>query len=322
MLRKKLSLLLGVLSAVVLLHRSAFAQETIYGMTAASSSSLAAGVSLVSFSNTTPGTINTIGAFTGVTAGQSLRTIDFRPATGQLYALSSNATAAQLYTVNLATAALSPVGAGITLTGNATTRLNMSFNPSNDTISLLGGGAVGVANNYTISPTTGAITATNTNLAYASGDVNAAATPSIIGAAYSNRGGGGAPTLYAWDFNNDALVTVGGPGGVPSPATGTLTTVNDPPVFLTTNGGLGMSISGATNTLFVSHDDPANAAVMSLYTRDLSTGAETLIGAYPAGTFVADISVAPVPEPGTILLCGCVALGLARFGARRLAARA
>jgi hypothetical protein len=65
-----------------------------------------------------------------------------------------------------------------------------------------------------------------------------------------------------------------------------------------------MAISVATGTLYVSHDDPAAGTMMSLYTRDLTTGAETLIGAYPSGTFIHEIAVfVPVPEP-TLALGG------------------
>jgi hypothetical protein len=52
----------------------------------------------------------------------------------------------------------------------------------------------------------------------------------------------------------------------------------------------------------VSHDDPATGTMMSLYTRDLTTGAETLVGAYPSGTFIHEIAVfVPVPEPTRVL---------------------
>ncbi len=65
-----------------------------------------------------------------------------------------------------------------------------------------------------------------------------------------------------------------------------------------------MDISGATGILYVTHDDPNTGASMNLYTRNLTTGAETLLGAYPGGTFVADLSVfipagaiTPTPSP-------------------------
>jgi hypothetical protein len=68
---------------------------------------------------------------------------------------------------------------------------------------------------------------------------------------------------------------------------------------------MGMCISGATGTLYVSHDDPATGTMMSLYTRDLTTRAETLIGAYPANTFIHEIVLFRlVPEP-TLAIGAC-----------------
>jgi hypothetical protein len=124
---------------------------------------------------------------------------------------------------------------------------------------------------------------------------------------------GGRPPVAGWEFNTDALVRIGGPGGTPSPNGGLLTTINTPGGFLTTNAGMGMCISGATGTLYVSHDDPATGTMMSLYTRDLTTGAETLIGAYPAGMFIHEIAVfVPVPEPTLVLsMAGLIGVLLA-----------
>ena len=97
--------------------------------------------------------------------------------------------------------------------------------------------------------------------------------------------------MYAWDFFDDALVTVGGLNGTPSPNGGLLFTVNTPPSFLTFNGVLGMDISGATSTMYVTHDDAATGTAMGLYTRDVTSGAEAFVGAYPAGMFIGDVSV-------------------------------
>jgi MYXO-CTERM domain-containing protein len=295
--------------------------ETIYGMTAVNSSGLSAGVGLVRFDSATPGTVTTIGSFSGVVAGQALRSIDFRPADGQLYALSSGTTAgtaalAQLYTVNLATAALTKVGAaGFSLTGNTATRIEMDFNPVADRVRIIVGGTTN--RSYRADPNTGALVATDTSIDYAVGDPLAGTGPIVLAAAYSNNVAGAASTtLYAWDFNTDALTTVGGLNGVPSPNGGQMFTVATPPggALLVNQSGIGMDISGASGVLYVTHDDPATGSFMSLFTRNLSTGAQSLVGNYPTGLFVADISVAVVPEPATWAMA---ALGLAGLLARR-----
>ncbi len=271
--------------------------ELIYGKTTASSSATA-GINLVSFMSNDPGTVTVIGPFTGLVSGHSVRTLDFRPATGTLYAISTNAALplmGQLYTVDLTTAALTPVGGLLSLGTANSTRVEMDFNPVTDRIRLITSatGASGTNNNFRIDPNTGTVEAIDTNLAYDAGDPQAGFnTYNMLGAAYSNNTVGATQTtLYSWDFQSDSLVTIGGPNGVPSADGGLMFTVNSPSGFLTFNAELGMDISGSTGTLYVTHDDPNTGTSMNLYTRDTTTGAETLLGAYPGGTFVGDIAV-------------------------------
>jgi hypothetical protein len=177
--------------------------------------------------------------------------------------------------------------------------------------------------NYRVNPTTGTLIAQDTSLAYAATDINAGKAPTMVAVTYTNHtAGASTTTAYSWDYFNDALVTIGGPNGTPSPNGGSMSTIGmpTPPTTLTNQAAVGMSISPVTGILYVTHDDPVTGGFMSLYTRDLVTGAETLVGAYPAGppaTFVADISVAPVPEPAWTL-AGAGLAGLAVTFRRRL----
>ena len=59
---------------------------------------------LVRFDSATPGTLTTLGAITGLAAGQNLVGIDFRPRTGELYGLGFGGTTGQLYQINGTTA--------------------------------------------------------------------------------------------------------------------------------------------------------------------------------------------------------------------------
>jgi hypothetical protein len=300
--------------------------ETIYGMKIASDSGLVPGVALVSFDSATPGSITNIGAFSGVVAGQAVRSIDFRPATGQLYAISNGTTGAtaanaQLYTVNLATAALTPVGSGLVLTGNTASRIEIDFNPVADRMRIIVAGTTNL--NYRADPNTGGLVAVDTPLDYVVDDPLAGTGPIVLGAAYSNNfAGATSTTLYGWDYNTDALVTIGGPGGTPSPNAGQMFTVATPAGggFLTNLSAISMDISGASGILYVTHDDAATGTFMSLYTRNLVTGAETKLGDYGSGIYIGDIAVAPVPEPAAWMLgsAGLLALALRRAHSLRV----
>lgn len=287
--------------------------ETIFGMTAANSQNISPGLALVSFPSNNPGAVTTIGNFTGMVSGHEMRSISFQPGTNTLFALSSHPTttsSAQLYTVNLTTAVLTPVGSGMTLTGNASRPLSMGFNPVTNEIRVAGQAFTN--NNWRISPSTGTVLTQDTDFAFAVGDPSAGPSPQIMAFAHTNPFPGSGPTtVIAWDFNADALVRIGGPGGTPSPNTGVVSTISIPADFLATEaGGIGMAISGQTGTLYVTHDDPNDETVMSLYTRNVSTGTETLIGAFPNGVFISDIAIVPVPEPVSVLgIAGFVLAG-------------
>ncbi len=88
-------LVLGLLLASGIASQPVAAQ-TIYGLEFAY---LGSGSRLFSFTAANPGTILAQPTITGVASGQTLAGIDFRPATGELYALGYDATAqmGQLY---------------------------------------------------------------------------------------------------------------------------------------------------------------------------------------------------------------------------------
>lgn len=295
---------------VVMFSGASTHAQLIYGMTG-DSSSATSGTGLVSFDSATPGTITNLGTFgTGLVAGHTVRSIDFRPATGELWALSADATNVnvQLYTLNLTNAALTPIGAGFALTGNASAFIEMDFNPVADRIRILTGNqTVAGANNWRANPLTGGLVQQDVNLAYDAGDPQAGNQfIQVFAGAYSNSfAGSTTTTLYAWDWQTDSLSTIGNVGGTPNnPNSGLMFTVNTPAGFLTTGSAVGMDIGPISNTLFVTKDS-ASGTAMGLYTRDLTTGAVTLLGNYPAGTFVTDISVfQPIPEPTSMVLCG------------------
>ena len=71
----------------------------------------------MSFEAATPGTFTLNVPITGVTTGQTIVGIDFRPNTGELFALGYNTTGtqAQLYTINRTTGLATTIGTALTL---------------------------------------------------------------------------------------------------------------------------------------------------------------------------------------------------------------
>ncbi len=271
--------------------------ETIYGITGPS-----AGASLIRFASNAPATVTTIGALTGVVAGHSVRAIDFRPADGRLYALSTNTTTGyQLYSVNLTTAALTPVGPVGTVATAFPPTVSMDFNPAADRLRVVtsdvAGGGFAAARSYRINPNDGVLVGEDTALAYVAGDPNGGNSPPVpTGIAYdrNDNNPATATTLFAWDFRFDTLSRVGSIDGTPiSPNSGQLTTVFTQPVFLTGNAGLGFDVgAGAIAYLsYVAAPLSRGTGGPEAFSRiNLATGAVTAIGTFPNGINVLDIS--------------------------------
>ncbi len=285
--------------------------EKIYGITGASF-----GVNLVSFDSATPNAVTTIAPLTGVVGNQLVRGIDFRPANGKLYAVSNLGTAAQLYTVNLTTGALTTVGSGFTFTSNPGTRISLDFNPTVDRLRVVSGNT----NNLRVNPNTGALVATDTNLAY-DASTGLTGNPLIADIAYSNNVVGATQTtLYSYDFINDVILTVGSPNGTPnSPNGGKLFDSLSTPGsgIFSFNAGVGFDISGTTGVGYISAEDLFDPSIFDLfYTVNFTDGTLTKVG--DTGLDLLDISVfapTPVPEPGTIALL--VGLGMTGVALRR-----
>jgi hypothetical protein len=259
------------------------------------------GVNLVKFYSNAPGTVTVIGAFRNVARGHAIQSIDFRPATGQLYAVSTNKPGkkVQLYTVNLATAECTLVGSGFDLDGDHKF-VTIDFNPVTDRIRLITAkGKPRDANNYRVNPNTGALEAEDTRLAFAGSSPRFGKTDyTVVGIAHSNNTAGATQTtLYGWDLFDDALLTIGGANGVPSPDGGLMFTLQTPSSSVAKSPGVDMDISGATGTLYVAHDDNSRHTDMGLYIRNKTTGVEAFVGDFPSRQQVADISVFNGPIP-------------------------
>lgn len=237
---------------------------------------------LLSFNSGTPGT-PVVRSITGLAGGETLVGIDFRPATGQLFAASS---ASRVYTINTLTGAATPVGGAPLATPFNGTAFGFDFNPVVDRIRTVSG----AGQNLRLNPNNGAIAGVDTNLAYATGDPNAGATANLVGSAYTaNVAGTTTTTLFGIDATTDALVLQGSPGGTPnSPNAGQLTTVGA--LGVNTGDQVGFDIAPQTGAAFASLTT-AGATMSGLYSINTTTGAATLLGPIGGGAPITALAI-------------------------------
>ena len=261
------------------------------------------GTVLTQFDTASPGTITDTTVVTGLQSGEQLRGIDFRPSTGQLYALGIKATGGddegRIYTINTQTGAATQVGSGPFSTSlSSSAPYGFDFNPAVDRIRVTNGDD----QNLRINPFTGFLVQFDTPLDDPTNDEE------VTGAAYDRNISDVKPigtpqsptTLFGIDFINDTLVRIGGvDGGAPegSPNNGVVTEI----------GPLGITTASAANGFDIGQDGIAYAALTeqgsgltSLYTIDLTTGEATAIGEINNGAeIVRGFAVAPDNAPPT-----------------------
>jgi len=215
-------------------------------------------------------------AITGLQAGENILGIDFRPATGQLFALGSSS---RLYTINLATGAATQVGSAgaFTLSG---TNFGFDFNPAVDRIRVVSD----TGQNLRLNPKDGTLAGTDTVLS--------PATTGITASAYTNNFAGTATTtLYVIDTTNDTLFIQGGINGTPSPNGGVLTAVGPLGVDATAVNGFDI---GSNGIAYAALTGAVGTGTSSLYTINLATGAATVIpGLIGNGLPLRGLAVAP-----------------------------
>ena len=272
--------------------------------------------SLISFDTATPGTINFIGAITGVTAGDTLIGIDRRPSlganNGRLYAVGVNqgVGSARIYTLNETTAAAT-LGAALAADPADTTApfpfttvqgtdFGIDFNPVPDRLRVTSN----TGQNLRINVDNGLVQL-DVPLAYQSGDPNFGDAPIDLAVAYSNNfGGATSTTLRGVDVGQDpdALVIHTNPNG------GSLQTSLS--LAFNSLSNIAYDVSGVSGAPFFAVN-PAGTGSSSLYT----AGPEgvMLVGTIGGGVALRGLAlpVGPqVPEPTALLLLAIAAGGL------------
>ncbi len=222
---------------------------------------------LISFRADTPGTLITDVALVGLTAGENLTGIDFRPVNGLLYGLGSTGTVARAVNIATLSGAVAPVSAA-TFAAPGGFFFGLDFNPAVDRIRYTNELDVSLR----VNPDDGTLVATDTSLFYLAGDLNVGVNPSVVHVAYATEAGMTA-TLYGLDSNIDALVRIGGVAGSPSANSGELTTI----------GALGVSFAGVggfdiQKNATIGYAALRVAGFSNLYAINLSTGAATALG--------------------------------------------
>lgn len=261
---------------------AAHAGELVYGVTDTQT--------LVSFAANAPEAILTGVAIQGARTNERIHGIDFRPATGELFALGSFG---NLYTLNPLTGQLTQVGSTFATPLNGSS-FGFDFNPTIDRIR-----TVSEANqNLVLNPNDGVATPV-TPLFYRAGDVNQGVDPNVVGSAYTNNFAGATTSqLFGIDTGLDILVKQAN-------SEGTLDTVGSLGVDLTDD--LGFDISGRSGIAYAAVLDAGSSTFWRI---NLDTGAATGIGAIGGGATVTGIAV--VPAPGVLAALAGAALPITR----------
>ena len=225
---------------------------------------------LVTFDSATPATITSTRAITGA-IGSAILGIDFRPATGELYALGGNS---QLYTIDTTTGAATAVGNQIA--GLSGSNFGFDFNPTVDRIRLTSD----TGQNLRLNPATGAIAASDTGYTYAGGG-----TPTITAVGYTNSvAGATSTTLYGIDYTLNTLALINSPNG------GQISTV----------GSLGFDVDADASLDITSGGQAFLSSGFGFYNVNLTTGAATLVSRTDGLRNIAVAgATAAVPEPAT-----------------------
>lgn len=228
---------------------------------------------LVKFDTANPGAATTTPITGLISASERVVGLDWRPATGQVYMYSS---ANRLYIID------TDSGAATRLAPNpafGTGAYGFDFNPVVDRIRVV----TDADQNGRINPDTRGVTV-DSPLAYAAGDRNEGANPSVTAAAYTNNfAGAGATVLYVLDSTLDVLATQAPPNN------GTLNTIGSLGVpFAAFNG---FDVSPRTGVAFAALSNGLSAR---FYRVDLGTGRATDLGLIGDGSLrVAGLTILP-----------------------------
>jgi Domain of unknown function (DUF4394) len=212
---------------------------------------------LVSFSADNPRKLDSTQQITGLPMGVSLKGIDFRPVTGELYGIGSDSVTYRVSPVTGRAVAEGPASA-TALNGRF---FGFDFNPTVDRIRVTSD----ANQNLRLVPDTGALAMQDLDLN--PGD------PTVVGSAYTNSSFSATPpaatTLYALDALDDAIYVQNPPNN------GTLTMPQQ--VDINVRGDAGFDIAGQNNVGYVATAGDRRPGA-ELYRVNVLTGNTTKLG--------------------------------------------
>jgi hypothetical protein len=246
---------------------------------------------LLQFDSATPATITRTVAITGLLTGsERVLGIDFRPRTGQLFAVTIPTAALAnglltTYRVNPHSGVATAIGLipPNTVPGAANVASGFDFNPTVDRIRIVNANN----ENFRVNPNNGSLAGNDT-------DLNPGGFQ-VIAESYDrnwNRANATTvqTTLYGISRAASSLVLQGGLNGVPSPNGGQITTVGSLGVTVDANSDAGFDID-AGGTAYAAL---TVGGLTGLYSVNLTTGAATLVGTIGTGTTaVTGLAVVP-----------------------------
>lgn len=230
------------------------------------------GLALTSFARNAPANAAAPTAIAGLQAGETVLGLDFRPASGVLYALGSSG---QLYTLDPATAvataagmlAADPADATDPFMALAGTNFGVDFNPVADRLRVVSD----TGQNLRINVATAGVTT--------DGTLNFA-PPAIVAAAYTQSFAGASATrLLGIDIATSTLQVQSPPND------GVLATIGRLDPMLVFGIAAGFDIAGGDDGLSLAALVPSGAVQSTLYRVNVRTGAATVVGSIgPTGT--------------------------------------
>lgn len=210
-------------------------------------------------------------SISGLANSEQIISIDYRPATGQLYGLSNTS---RLYLINEMSGLATALGSSSFTPALSGSTSSIDFNPTVDRIRLVGNGS----QNLRLHPELGTVVATD-------GNINGITNPMIGAIAYTNSFAGATSTqLFTIDATTDKLYLQNPPNDGGQQEIGSLE------VDFTDISGFDI-LSPSNYGMAVNRKDNESR----LYQINLSTGKATWIGIFPTNTNIIEIAFKTEP---------------------------